>query len=236
MNGSPIIVATGSNRVNTTGRPALTGPSRTGTVITTSIEPGVEFNLPNAGSNFYFVLATAPLAACPSGGTWNTYSQGTGLQADAQNFFDSLRLRNDTANAIVFSLFIGFGGYIDNRFIEVGGLIQGVLYSTYDGLTAPLNDLLIPDLSGTEIVDLNGNVWLAVQRTALDIFNADSGAAILLKNSANNRNVANVTPLSGLSLTMVSGDFRIKPPSANINGLVSEIYAAVKPSLLTPLA
>jgi hypothetical protein len=168
------------------------------------------------------------------GGSFNVYSQGTGLVSDPQNYFTKLELWNNTPNPVVFSIFVGFGEFIDRRLIEVGGIIQGVLYSTYDGLTAPANNVVIPDLSGSAFFDSNGKQWLAVQRTALDIFNTDSGQAIILMNSAATRSVANVTPLSGLSLVNLSGNFRIKPPVANVNGIVSEVYAAVIPSLLSP--
>jgi hypothetical protein len=227
--------STGSNRLNSSGTPKATGASRNGTIITTVIQPGTTFALPNSGSNFYFILATAPLACRPSNGSWNTYSQGTGLRADEENYFTILEVRNDATVAVVFSLFIGFGGYIDNRLITSGDIIQNILFPTYDGVTAGANNVAIPDRAGQQFLDSNGLLWLAVERRALQIFNNSTGVTIQLKNDAGTQNVALVFPQTGITLPM-AGDFRITPPSANVDGIVSEIYAAVQPSIINPIS
>lgn len=200
-------------------------------IVTSAIHPGVSFPLFNAGRSFYFSLLTAALYARPRGGSWVLYSQGQGLKTKP---FTEIEIWNTTANPIVFSISIGFGEFIDNRLITVGGVEQPVVFPTYDANSLAFNNLAIPDMSGQSFTDLNGVVWLAVARQALQIFNTDSGQAILLANDGLTKNVANVPPLTGITLPW-SGNFRIKPPVANIAGIVSETYQAVKPTqLLSP--
>jgi hypothetical protein len=164
----------------------------------------------------------------PRGGIFNSYSQGTGLKED-DSPFDMLEVYNNNPLSVGISLFVGWGDYIDNRLIPINSLIQQVTYPTYDANAAPLNNVAIPDLSGQYISDANGVLRIALQRVALQIFNIDTGQAILLLNNALTVNVANVPPLTGITLP-TAGNFRIKPPVATVNGIVSEIYSAILPS------
>lgn len=207
--------------------------SKSAQVITTVIPANGNTNLFQAGTDFYLIIATASIDIAPNNASFNTYTQGTGLQVDPSARFDFVQIRNRTSNSVIIQIFIGFGSYIDNRLIVANPLISNIEYPTYDANVSPLSDLFIPDLSGTSILDLNGNVWLALQRSALQIFNQDTGATILLKNSANSISVAAVFPETGITLP-ISGNYRIKPPSSTIPGIVSEVYIAIQPSSVVP--
>lgn len=218
-------VATGNNRINSQGRPPDNLRAKTSQIINNIVQPGTTLPVPAAGTQFYLLVATLPIEIRPSGGVFNMYSAGKGLNLLPQNAFELLEVRNTSAVAVVFSIFVGFDGYIDNTLIlnTASGEAQ-VVFPTYPVENAD-NDISILDLSGSVIADPNGDEWYAISRTAILLFNADTAAVYSVVNMANNKTVALLQPVQALRLDF-SGDYRIVE-GGNINAIVSEIYQAI---------
>ena len=218
-------VATGTNRINSSGRALASQKARTSQIINNIVQPGTTLPVPAAGTQFYLLVATLPVQIRPKGGVFNTYSAGKGLQLLPENAFDLLEIRNTSSVAIVFSIFVGFDGYIDNTLIlnTASGEAQ-VVNPTYPAVNAS-NNINIPDLTGTLFTDPNGEGWYAISRTAILLFNADAAAVYDVENTANSQTVALLQPLQALRLDF-SGDYRITE-GGNINAIVSEIYQAI---------
>src|SRR5690348_9933812 len=104
-----------SNRVNSGGESLPTVKSRSSLFYANVIAPGATLVVPAAGTQFYMTVATAPISIRPSGGVFNDYVQGTGLQLDLSNAFSLLEIKNNNAAAAVFQMFVGFDQYIDKR-------------------------------------------------------------------------------------------------------------------------
>lgn len=221
-------IAQGSNRINSSGIALPTVKSRTSLTYKNIIQPGATLPIPSAGTFFYVQVATAPVKIRPSDGVFVEYEQGTGLNVDLVNAFSQLEIKNENAAAVVVVVFVGFDGFIDNRLILQSGLISQAVYSTYSvANTAATVDII--DLSGTAFTDANGIVWYAIQRTAILVFNTDTGVTLLLQKataaSSADASIAAIYPSTSLNYP-ASGDWRIRS-GANINAIVSEIYTAV---------
>jgi hypothetical protein len=225
------------NRLNNSGAPSVTGPSRTAQIISTAIAPGQNLTYAVSGSNFYLIASTAPLAIRPRGGLYNNFTTGKGQVVDEANLFNQLEVLNNTPNSVVFSLFVGFGGYIDNTLILNTSMRQAV-YPTAPVVSVG-NIIKIPDLSGMPFVDINGNTMLALSRTGIYISNYDIASTYSLESlnpvqySLPNSRVLAVAPQTDV-VYPVAGDFRIWIPASTINAVVSEVYSAIAPSNFTP--
>ncbi len=226
----PFGVANNFNRVNSQGRPPISVLGKSSVRIINAIPAGGSLPLSVSGKNFYVLAASGPIHIKPSNGSFNEYRQGTGLAIpDDENAFTLLEIRNDAAVAVAFEIFVGWDEFIDKRLILDMRSTPFVTYPTYDTATsAPLVD--ITDLSGTAFTDINGNEWYAIYRVALIVCNPDTGVTLLLQEAATviagGPAIAAIYPLTSLRLE-TSGNYRLHLGGANINAIVSEIYAAI---------
>jgi len=228
------VIATQGNRLNNSGAPETKGVSRTAQIISSAIPAGQTLTYPVSGNNFYLIVSTATIAIRPRGGVFNNYTSGKGQLMDEQNLFNLLEVQNNTPYSVVFSLFVGFGGYIDNTLI-LNTQIAQVAYATSPAVSLS-NIINIPDLSGQAFTDINGNPMLAVSRSGLYISNYDLASTYSLEAMLPVQNlVANKRLLAIAHGTDIvypaSGDFRIWIPTSTINAVVSEIYSAIAPSI-----
>lgn len=220
-----------SNR--TTERLALSPLGRSSQFIRNIIPAGQTVPFPAAGTMFYVTQATAPFEIKPSGGSFNSYDIGTGLELAPVNAFEQLQIRNPSAFPIVFELFIGFDGFIDNRVIISQTTLTQISFPTYPTASAAAA-VAINDLVGQKIADINGNQWYAMGRVAIIVSNLDPGVTLLLQRAgsavANGPAVCAIFPVTSLNLP-VSGDYSLSVGGGNINAIVSEIYNAIPATL-----
>lgn len=222
-------IATGSNRTNSSGRSLGTVLSRTSITINNIVPANSILQVPCAGTQFYVVVQTAPISIRPSGGVFNVYEQGTGLQLEEINAFQLLEVKNENAFAVVFSIFVGFDQYIDNRLILTNTGQQLVANPTYPVVSAAAT-VAITDLAGSQFTDINGDDWYALSREAIYIFNPDPGVTLLLQLAgsvvSNGPAVAIIYPVTSLRYA-ASGDYSLSVGGGNINAIVSELYSAI---------
>jgi hypothetical protein len=223
-----------SNRQNSVGRFGPTGINRSSQVITSIIPAGAKLPIFQAGDTYYIVVATGILTVKPNNGSQNEHVQGTGKRVKEEAIFANIEVGNPNTFNVVVQIFVGFGDYIDNRLIISDPNVSEVSYPT-----APVpnvsNEILIPDRSGQTIVDVNGNVFLAMKRTAVYITNLDLASVYNLYGGA----AGTVTPVAPTILGVQpasnilypgSGDFRMKLPAGNLNAVVAELYSAIRPT------
>jgi hypothetical protein len=227
VNGIP--VATGSNRVNSSGASLGTVKARSSITINNIVPANSTLQVPATGTQFYVIIQTAPVAIRPSGGVFNVYEQGTGLQLEEINAFQLLEIKNDNAFPVVFSLFVGFDQFIDNRLILSATGEMLVARPTYPTASAGIA-VDINDISGAAFTDINGNGWYALNREAIYVFNPAPGVPLLLQAAgsaiSNGPAVAVIYPTTSLRYA-ASGDYSISVGGGNINAIVSELYNAI---------
>lgn len=203
--------------------------------IAMSIAAGATLPFPGKSSYFYFDALSAGLEArvykngSPS--LQNTYAQGTGLNFQPGTF-DTLEIFNPNAFAVVFSVRVGFGNFIDNRSILGGAANLPVANPTYPtpGTTTTIN---IPDLSGSAFADINGTIWLALNRISLEVTNFATSTDLILQKAgaAVNNGPGVIGILSRTSLLLnLAGNYAISNGGGATNCIVSEIYNAIPPS------
>jgi hypothetical protein len=219
-----------NNQVNAAGVLELTGNSRAGQIINGSIAANTTLNFPVSGASFYFIALSAPISARPRGGVFALYTQGTGQRVDPKNLFDVIELANPTALPIAYSMFVGFGDYIDNRVIIANGLTFNAVNNTY-GTTGSLATITIPDLAGSPFTDVNGRNWIALRRSALLMFNLDLATVQLLQRglpaAIGGPVIAAVQPQTSITL-QIDGNFRYTVNnSAMVDAYVSEVYESI---------
>lgn len=227
--GAGLGVATGDNRTNSQGRSLGTVKARSSLVINNIVPAGGVLAVPATGTQFYVTLSTGAISIKPSGGTFNPYPVGTGLQLEEINSFDLLQVRNDTSLPVVFQLFIGFDQFIDNRLILTQTGQQLVARPTYPVANAAAA-VAITDITGSQFTDINGNDWYALGREAIYISNLDPGVTLLLQESgsvvAGGPSVMAVFPVTSLRYA-ASGDYALSVGGGNINAIVSELYDSI---------
>lgn len=213
---------------STTDKLAAGGENRTSQIVTTILAANTTFPVFQTGAEFYLIVATGLVYIKPNNGSEAQYVQGTGLKVDENNIFKSLQIRNDNAFPVVMQMFVGFGGYIDNRLIVYDPSVIQAPYST-SGTVNTANQILIPDLSGQAIVGMNGEHFLALNRVSVYISNASPADAYDLFNTAQTKSIITVQPLTSIVFP-ANGNFSMKVPSGNINAIVSEIYNVIRPT------
>jgi hypothetical protein len=209
--------------------------------IAQSIAANGNFQLPGKGQQFYFDVASATLqvrvTVNGNVGAWTNYAQGTGLniaEYDPNAVYDNIEIQNPNAFPVIFSIRCGFQGFIDRRSILQVGQIQQVAYPTSPtaGGTARID---IPDLSGTQFLDINGTAWLAINRLAIVLTNYDNTSNYLLQAAGaltnNGPSITGSLAAKPPLFVPVSGHFSIYNGGAAMNLTVSEIYNAISPSL-----
>lgn len=204
--------------------------ARTAQILNLIIPANTTLPVNQAGEAFYVIACSCAngIEIRPRNGTFNSYFTGTGVAVDSLNDFDMVEVRNSTTSSVALSLWIGFGKYIDNRSILVGGQINPIVIPTYS-VPGSLARVPLPDLSGTAIVDANGSVWFALNRVAIQITNLDKANAITIEALNGGNPVLACLPFTSLA-EPVSGDFSAYQGGANMNGYVSEIYNAISPT------
>lgn len=225
----PPEVAPATNIVNTQGAALPDKKNRTSLFINASIPAGGTLPFAATGTQFYVLVTSAPISIRPSKGSFNSYNVGQGLQLDEVNAFSSIEVKNETANAIAVSIFVGFDSFIDNTLILNNASNPAVAYPTYPTPNAAAT-ININDLSGTSFTDINGKKWIAVNRVAILIFNTDTGSTYLVQKSgsaiSNGPAIASVFAQTAVRLD-VTGNYTMATGGANINVIVSEIYNAI---------
>lgn len=219
-------VASGSNRINSSGAAlAELQKGRSSQIFANIVPAGGTLTVPVTGNCFYFLTLTLLVQVRVQGGVFNPFTQGKGMKFVAENNFPMLEIRNENAVAVVFQLFVGFDEYIDNTLIlDNASGRKNIVYPTAPVPNVSAN-ILIPDLSGTKINDINGNQWYALNRLSIYVSNADAAAVYDLVNTANDKTAVLFQPLQTLSLPF-SGNFRMTE-AGNINAIVSETYEAI---------
>lgn len=224
----PPVVKT-NNRVNSSETHPANTKGLASVRYTNIILPGQTLPIPGSGTQFYLRTASAVLSIRPSGGIFSDYVQGEGLQCDLDNTFFKLDVKNNNAFNVVFELFIGFQGFIDNKLILANQLYPQIIFPTYPiPSAAAIVDIV--DLSGSPFVDINGGKWYALSRIAIIICNTDNGTTLLLQKAgsviSNGPAVAAIQPVTNARFDW-SGNFRLNVGGGNINAIVSEIYQAI---------
>lgn len=227
---APVAVSS-NNRVNTSGRPIANPQFKTSLRIVQAIDAGATLQLSCSGTQFYFRFSTGILSVKPSGGAFADYQSGEGLNVPPENAFSLLQLKNNNSVAVVFELFAGFDGFIDNKLVLSQSINPNVVYPTYPtaGVATSVD---INDISGQPFYDINGNQWYAISRVAILVSNVSSGTTILLlkKNGTNSGDPAimAIFPLTSIRLD-ASGDYSLYD-AGNVDCIVSEIYSAIAPT------
>lgn len=222
----------GTNRVNTSGRPniaAATLLSRASLRYANIIQAGRVLTLPCDGTQFYLTTATGTLSIKPSRGVFSDYSEGQGLQTTDENSFSLLEIKNNGTIPVVFEIFVGFQGFIDNRLI-LSLTNQKIVCKPTNPVASGTTVVDITDVSGQAFTDVNGGEWYALYREAFYVFNPDTGVTLLVQKAnslvSNGPAVAVVYPQTSLRLPY-SGNFRLHLGGGAINAIVSEGYAAI---------
>jgi hypothetical protein len=225
-------VSQDSNRLNSSGRSLPTVKSRTSLTYNNIILAGATIPIPCAGTEFYLEFSTAQLLIRPSGGVFNPFSAGLGLQLDLSNAFDLVEVQNLNAFPVVFSLFIGFDGLIDNRLFLQNNQLPQVAFPTYQTQNSATT-VAINDISGAQFSDINGGKWYAISRSSLTVYNPDGSTTLLLQKAGALSNagpaIGVVYPTTTLQLN-VSGNYSLNAGGGPINAIVSEIYTSLAAS------
>src|SRR5258706_1247656 len=151
-----------TNRVNSSKTPPASKIFRGSLRYANILAPGQVMPIPCDGTQFYFRVTTGTVSARPSGGVFSDYGQGQGMQLDDINAFSMIEVKNNNAFAIVFELFVGFQGFIDNQLIVAFDTQKVVVNPTYPtaNSAAIVN---ITDISSQAFKDVNGNDWYAIE-------------------------------------------------------------------------
>jgi hypothetical protein len=223
----------GDNRQNTSGLPPTLQVNKTCRVINNAIVAGATLPLPISGDQFYILTASGQIQIRPSNGVFNPYDVGTGLKLSNDEAFTMLEIKNETAEPVAFSLFVGFQEFIDKRLITINPVTPQVIHPVYDWQQGGDYLVEIPDLSGQVFLDQSGAEWYAIQRVKFLIHNFDTtmfyrvvGPAALSQLSTA---VAVVYPYTTEQIE-ASGDFRIygdNSPQTDAKIVVSDIYQAI---------
>lgn len=227
-------VASGNNRVNSNALFKPGDKSVTSNIFTHVLapagQPGSSITIALPGSQFYVIYCTAQFFIRPDGGSFNLYSQGTGLQLREGATFENLQAQNPNNFTVLFNLFTGFDAYIDKRLIVNQLQFQPVghpIIKTVPGAAS----VAIPDLSGQVFNDINGKAWFAVSRDSIIVANNDAVITYQLQKSgaaiATDDSICSCYPLTTLRFP-VSGNYGMAA-AAGINAIVSEIYQAIVP-------
>lgn len=228
--GYPFPTDTQNNRTSSQGQAPKTPQSKTSLFVSNVVPAGGTLQVPVSGNTFYVSASNGVINIRPSGGVFNGYYPGTGLNLSLDNSFDLLEVNNPNTFAVAYQIFVGFDGFIDNRVYLTTQQQPQIVYPTYPTPLAA-NVINITDLAGSQFADINGNLWLALYRSAIIICNIDTGSTFLVQKAttaiATGPAIAAVYPLTSLRLD-VQGSYRISTGGGgNINLVVSEIYTAI---------
>jgi hypothetical protein len=206
-----------------------------GQISNLPIAAGATVTAPGGGTGFYLVIATGAVNVRARGAlygadSYSLYQQGQGTRQPGENAvaFDVVDIQNPNTVPVVVSIWTGFSNFINNQLILSNATIQNVANPVYPVANAA-KSIQIPDLTGGSFNDINGKVWLPLYRIAILVFNCSNADVYFLqkKNAAAlaDGSVGAVQPLTPVRFDF-SGDYSIIQ-NANINAIISEIYAAI---------
>lgn len=225
--------------VSTAANMAITGIAPHGIrakgsqILTNVVAANSTLPLRVTGSQYYVLVASAAINIRPlsagSVGNFDSHTPGTGKEFGDTNEFEQIEIQNTNAFPVVFTIFVGWDGFIDKRLILATQQTPQVVYPTYPtpNAAAVVN---ITDKSGQTFQDINLGKWYALYRVAILIFNPDAGVTLLVQKAgsvvSNGPAIGIVYPTTSLRLD-VQGNYCLNVGGGNINAVVSEIYAAV---------
>jgi hypothetical protein len=239
-----IVIAQGTNRVNSSGLVTAPVAGQSGLLYSGTLAAGQTIPIPCQGTQFYLVTAPTPLRVKQSGGSFGLYPQGTGLQVGKESAFSLIEVNNPTQTTIAFQIYVGFASFIDKRLISA----QPVQQIFHLPNVTPLGggtQVQIPDLSGTQFADYvtPSIVWLAIQRVSLTVLAlpfVDTDGTIIVY--AGNRSVAigaivgntDAFPQPPPFVINSSGYYSVTSEMAGGTYTAWEIYDAVAISTIVP--
>jgi len=205
-----------------------------------SIPAGQTFLIPGIGTFYEVIVASGAIAIrCSSNsftGQYNPIQPGFG-QRDLD--FTKLEVQNlSKTNAVAVSIIVGTGAFTNRQLIVDTNSTPPVAYPT-NPVPLATTRIDIPDLSGTQFSDVNGNAWIAVNRVGILIFNLDTGDTYrLLSYGSTNPTgpaIAAIPPAPLPIQIPVSGNYSIYIGGSTINMIVSEIYNAIPASSISSI-
>jgi hypothetical protein len=153
----------------------------------TQIPTTVPLNV--TGDTFYFVSTTAVISVKEQNGNSTPYYTGTGRRLAEGDSFNLLQLQNFNPFPVAVQIFIGFGGYIDNRLLPLNGNSQVGIPGTENNIAAAAS-LTIPDniplLSVVDAIAYAALPWVLLQRTAIQISNFSATQFVEINQSITN--------------------------------------------------
>jgi len=185
--------------------------SRSSFVVKVSIAAGAIYSLPCYGDSFYLLGATLPVEIKTDLTAYKPYRKGTGEKFPEQLRFGRIEVLNPNVDAVVLTLWVGFGEYIDNRFeiLENYTVVQGSSTVTIG--------------AGATVTFTGAVTGQNIQRKAFLISNLDPSNPVILRDSAGN-NCAAVFPQTSVMIP-VSGEIRVhNSTGAAISVYMSEIF------------
>lgn len=203
-----------------------------GRLISFSLAAGQNKTLTQRGTQYYLNVCTLAINVRARGknkgaGDYNLIP--VGKQIISVDAFDFIDLQNPNSVPVTVSIWVGFDDFVDRTLILANATQPQVLYPTYPVANAAAI-VQIRDLSGTQFEDLNGNLWLALFRVCIYVFNLDTGTTTLLyaKGGSGSSPAGGVIYPAPLPIRFdVAGDFDINLGGATINMIVSEVYQAI---------
>lgn len=112
---------------------------KTAQMLTTTLAAGATLTVPGIGVRFYLVEATDTLFIKQLGGSFKEYVAQQGEEADPDNLIESLSIENRGASPVTFTLWFGFGDFVDRRKeVTVSGNVT--IDNTPLPVTGPLTD------------------------------------------------------------------------------------------------
>jgi hypothetical protein len=220
----------------------------TGSTISYSgiIAAGATLPVSLHGTMFYLTVATLPLFIRPTGQSpWSQFQPGTGTETPSQ--FNILEIYNGNTVPVTFEVVAGFAPFIDHRLLPNLQAPNVVVTAVWTG-SGQAWDTILLDKSGTQITDLNGNSWIAVQRVSLSMQETTLAIppdypSLVLSGAAGQDGgqlmqvVSSTDGINPPTVLVVSGNFTIHasiplPGGPNVLGAtvsVLEIYSALAP-------
>ena len=188
----PLGIATGSNRINSSGPPPADQLPTLGSIplnitLAAAGSKGSTATQAALGSSFYIsgMSTVASVQIQPTGGDQGTYTLGTGQDFNGRAAFASLTITNPNAFAVTLVIEIGFPTFIDRRLVLSTGSLTASL-PTRDATT--LNKGYGPISIGSgAILSLPGTGIAGLQRRQLVVFNTSATNSMLILDGSSNQ-------------------------------------------------
>jgi len=227
MNGT--ILSSDVKPLNSSGKVLPVQRAQRSAIVPVLIPANSTIPIAAAGTQFYVLQTSAAVNIRVSGGAFNTYYAGTGENYVVEQPFSNLEIQNPYSTNISCLIFVGFSDFIDKRLYLTNSQFPQVVYPT-----APVPNvaasIAINDRSGTQITDINGNLYWAVKRFAVVISNFDTGTTYILQKAGGTGGITpgllGVFPQTNVNLP-IDGNYSLATGGGNINCIVSEIYQVI---------